>query len=314
MHNKLLNSRPIFDPQDTYTLRGICMIMIMIHHVFKLYSGCPDSIIRWGYLGVAVFFLISGWGMYCSMFKNNDVTWKYFWKQMKKLLVPYVFIWPLAEILYVVHHPDYSSATELARDFFSLTFPPFPGLWFFKVIVIAYAISIITFILINNRLGRLIILSLFSVIYYTLAWKILQLPMWWWGTSLCIVAGMWMAAYKDELHKVYNKKYIILIFSIVAYYVTFHYNVLPIPSRTIHSFFFAIAILSFGSVFNIANPILDYIGRNSLLFYLFHIAMCELLVPSMKIFSNQWVALVFILASTTLLCFVYNVVKKQLQK
>lgn len=48
MQNKLLNSRPIFDPQDTYTLRGICMIMIMIHHVFKLYSGCPDSIIRWG--------------------------------------------------------------------------------------------------------------------------------------------------------------------------------------------------------------------------------------------------------------------------
>ena len=314
MQNKWLNSRPIMDPQDTYTLRGICMIMIMVHHVFKVYPECPESIMRWGYLGVAVFFLISGWGMYCSMTKQSQITWRYFWKQIKKIIVPYIVVWPSAEVIYCVFYPHYLSFTNIIRDFVSFTFPPFPGLWFYKVILGAYIIHIITFILIKNKLARLLIVSVFSVAYYLIAWKILQLPMWWWGTSLCIVAGMWMAAYKDELHKVYNKKYIILIFSIVAYYVTFHYNVLPIPSRTIHSFFFAIAILSFGSVFNIANPILDYIGRNSLLFYLFHIAMCELLVPSMKIFSNQWVALVFILASTTLLCFVYNVVKKQLQK
>ena len=86
MGYKVLNTRYMMDPLDTYSLRGICMLMIIIHHVFKLYPDCPDSIMRWGYLGVAVFFVISGWGMYCSMERQEDLTWGYFAKQMKKLL------------------------------------------------------------------------------------------------------------------------------------------------------------------------------------------------------------------------------------
>lgn len=281
MQYKLLNSRPIMDIQDTYTLRGICMLMIIIHHVYKLYPDCPDSIMRWGYLGVAVFFVISGWGMYCSMERQEDLTWGYFAKQMKKLLIPYVIIWPIAEIFYCVQHIDYLSVRGLLRDFITLTFPPYPALWFFKVIVAAYVLSIGTFILIKSKITRLVIISLFSIIYYILAWKVVHLPMWWWGTSICVVAGMWMAAYKEKLEYLFNNyKYILLIGFVIAYFITLHHNLLHIlPSRTVHSFIFAIAMLSVVSVFNIVNPISDYIGKNSLLFYLFHISICELLAP-----------------------------------
>lgn len=275
----VINTRPLMDIIDTYSLKGICMLMIMCHHVLKLYPDCPDSIGRWGYLGVAVFFLISGWGMYSSMAKKEDVTWGYFWKQMKKLLIPYMIIWPMAETMYCVRYPEYISAIGLIRDFFTLTFPPFPGMWFLKVIVVAYIISIITFILVKNRLARLAIVSLLSAAYYIVAWKIVKLPLYWYGTSLCIVAGMWMAAYKDQLQKIFDKKIIIFICAIVAYYITLHYNLLPIPSRTVHSFVFAIAMVAAVSIFNIANPIMDYIGRNSLLFYLIHVPLCELLAP-----------------------------------
>lgn len=281
MKSRLINTRPFMAPQDTYSLRGICMLMIIIHHVFKQYSNCPDSIMRWGYLGVAVFFVISGWGMYCSMERQEDLTWGYFAKQMKKLLIPYVIIWPIAEIFYCVQHIDYLSVRGLLRDFITLTFPPYPALWFFKVIVAAYVLSIGTFILIKSKITRLVIISLFSIIYYILAWKVVHLPMWWWGTSLCIVAGMWMAAYKEKLEFLFNNyKYILLIGFVIAYFITLHHNFLHIlPSRTVHSFIFAIAMLSAVSVFNIVNPISNYIGRNSLLFYLFHIPICELLTP-----------------------------------
>lgn len=314
MRYKLLNSRPLMASQDTYSLRGICMLMIIIHHVFKLYPDCPESIMRWGYLGVAVFFVISGWGMYCSMERQEKVTWEYFAKQMKKLLIPYAIIWPLAEILYCAQHVDYLSAFGLLRDFFTLTFPPFPSMWFLKVIVVAYAFAIITFILVNNRLARLVIVSFFSIVYYVVAWKILKLPLYWYGTSLCIAAGLWMAAYREELSRIYSWKYALLIGGIILYYVSFHYNVLPLPSRTIHSFAFAIAMLSFISIISIANPILDYIGRNSLLFYLVHVSLCELLPPPLGFLRQRWMALVFILIITAILTISYNRIKIKLHK
>jgi peptidoglycan/LPS O-acetylase OafA/YrhL len=270
---------------------------------------------RWGYLGVAVFFVISGWGMYCSMNRQEEVTWKYFGKQMKKLLIPYIVIWPIAETIYCVQHIDYLSAFGLLRDFLSLTFPPFPGLWFLKVIFVAYTLSIGTFILVKSKITRLVIISLFSIIYYILAWKVVHIPMWWWGTSLCIVAGMWMAAYKDNLQKIFDKKIIILVCAVIVYYLTLNYNILLLPSRTIHSFVFAIAMLSTVAVFNIANPIFDYIGRNSLLFYLIHVPMCELLAPPpCEILRQRWVALILVLIITAILTILYNRIKIKLHK
>lgn len=88
-----------------------------------------------------------------------------------------------------------------------------------------------------------------------------------------------MAAYKDNLQKIFDKKIIILVCAVIVYFLTLNFNIIPLPSRTIHSFIFSIAMLSTVAVFNIANPIFDYIGRNSLLFYHVHISVCELLAP-----------------------------------
>ena len=303
------------DMLDTYSLKGICMLMIMFHHVLKLFPGCPESIMRWGYLGVAVFFLVSGWGMYSSMAKKEDVTLGYFGRQMKKLLIPYLIAFPLSESLYYLHHADFISFSDVICDLCTLSFSPVVDLWFFKVIVATYVISILTFILVMNRLARLAIVSMFGAAYYIVAWKILKLPLYWYGTSLCIVAGMWMAAYKNQLQKIYDKKIIIFVCAIVAYYITLHYNLLPIPSRTVHSFAFAIAMVAAVSIFNFANPIMDYIGRNSLLFYLIHVPLCELLAPPpFEFLRLKWIALGIVLILTAILTVSYNQIKIKLQK
>ena len=163
---KILNSRPMMDIQDTYTLRGLCMLMIIAHHVIKLMPDCPMTIWRWGDLGTAVFFLISGWGLYCSMEKREKVDRNYLWQNLKKLLIPFYVVWFVTEMAFKLLHPDYGWVKILC-DGAIFSMPSYEGvnLWFIKVIVCAYITSILAFMAVMQRLLRLTIVALICSIY-----------------------------------------------------------------------------------------------------------------------------------------------------
>lgn len=314
MGYKVFNTRHMMDPLDTYTLRGICMLMIIVHHVFKMYPDCPGTVMRWGFLGTGLFFFVSGWGLYCSMNKRTEVDWVYFVTQIKKLLIPYLVIWPITELMYCVRYSEYFSMLSVCRDFFTLTFPPFPALWFMKVIVATYILTIITFIAMRNKLIRLIVVTIFCFAYYWMAWKVWQLPTWWFGNVPCFVVGMWLAAYKENLKWILDKKYLLLILSVFGYYLFFRHNPFPIPTRTFLCVAFSFGMVSLVSVYNVINSACDYIGRNSLLFYLWHVSLCELIIPPPEgMLRSRWASLIIILTVTIVLCVLYNHIEKLLQ-
>lgn len=304
----------MMDPQDTYTLRGICMLMIIVHHVFKIFPDCPGTVMRWGFLGVGLFFFVSGWGLYCSMVKQ-EVGWTYFVSRIKKMLIPYFVIWPVAECLYLFRYPENLSVLTLCCDFITITFPPFPnGLWFLKVIVAAYLITIITFIITRNKHIRLFVVTIICIAYYIMAWKVWQLQTWWFGNIPCFIIGMWLAAYKEKLKWILDKKYLLLILSVLGYYLFFGHNPFPIPTRTFLCIAFSFGMVSLCSILNMENPIFDYIGRYSLLFYLWHVALCEsLLPPCLNIFDNRWLMLVIIICATIVFCILYKKVERLIQ-
>lgn len=166
MGYKVFNTRPFMDMQDTYTLRGVCMLMIIVHHVIKLMPDCPTTIWRWGDLGTSVFFFISGWGLYCSMEKREKVEWGYLWQNLKKLLLPFYVVWFVTEMAFKLSHPEYGWWKTFC-DGAILSLPSFEGvnLWFIKVIVCAYITSILTFMAVRQRWLRLFIIALICCIY-----------------------------------------------------------------------------------------------------------------------------------------------------
>ena len=74
--------RALFDKEDTYSLRGLCMLAIIGHHLFQ-WTGSrygvsypmPVGLVfsNAGYLGSALFFLISGYGTNLDL-TNFDLT------------------------------------------------------------------------------------------------------------------------------------------------------------------------------------------------------------------------------------------------
>lgn len=133
MSSKIIHNRELFEREDTYSLRGLCMLAIIAHHLFQFTSSrygvvfsqpLAFSLQSAGYLSSAVFFLISGFGMTLSLWKHRPNCVDAM-RRISKIYLPYLFFWLICIVLIAV---DDSRQYEL-NDFASLvTFQlPFMG-------------------------------------------------------------------------------------------------------------------------------------------------------------------------------------------
>ncbi len=298
MQYKLLNSRPIMDIQDTYTLRGICMLMIIIHHVLKYAEWAPIPIRGiWGDMGTAVFFFISGWGLYCSMEKKERVDLDYLLQNMKKLLVPFLIVWAITEVAYQIIHSE-------------IEWSGYGRIWFIQVITGAYIVSILTFMIVKWRILRLTIVLILCLTYIYIGWKVLCLPQYRWGSVICFPAGMWLSAYRRELKPVLEQKWAIAIISLFLYWLFRNYDFLPLRACLKYSIPFCLLFVSLGSIVNIQSKLLYFIGKNSLLFYLIHIALLLLLRESEYMCEHYILTLCVVFIGTVALSWIYKKVQE----
>ena len=288
----------MMDPQDTYVLRGICMLMIIVHHVFKYASWAPEPIRGiWGDMGTAVFFFISGWGLYCSMEKREKVDWGYLWQNLKKLLVPFLIVWAITEVLYQIVHPE-------------IEWSGYGRIWFIQVIIGAYIVSILTFMIVKWRILRLTIVLILCLTYIYIGWKVLCLPQYRWGSVICFPAGMWLSAYRRELKPVLEQKWAIAIISLFLYWLFRNYDFLPLRACLKYSIPFCLLFVSMGSIVNIQSKLLYFIGKNSLLFYLIHIASLLLLRESEYMCEHYILTLCVVFIGTVALSWIYKKVQE----
>ena len=84
-------------------------------------------------MGCAVFFLLSGYGLSCSVEKNFPISISYVYKHLIKLLEPFLFIWLIDT--FFVHYLDSISITNLfTLSIYSNQY------WFLKEILLLYII------------------------------------------------------------------------------------------------------------------------------------------------------------------------------
>lgn len=92
----------LFDKDSTYSLRGVAILAVMLHHCYIMSvtkMGMPDFYSPFGReLGsysVAIFFMLSGYGMFLSMRKTNTLSLGYLYNHLMTLIVPFVFVFIL---------------------------------------------------------------------------------------------------------------------------------------------------------------------------------------------------------------------------
>lgn len=92
--------KPILDKGATDLLKFLCCIMVSMHHYVQTWykTGGEHNLLfdafssQGGYLGVAVFFFLSGYGLMMSWNKQPMTFAQFLWKRIRKVYLPVVFI------------------------------------------------------------------------------------------------------------------------------------------------------------------------------------------------------------------------------
>ena len=261
----------LLEKDDSYALRGVCMIMIIVHHTYLSaidmpacqtdnWLSCLDIGWSWGYDGTRVFLFLSGFGMFFSLLRNRPVSKAYVRTKAAKMFIPYLWLWIISLVVYMLL--DVRQMTpQLFMSFLSLDIPPDNEAWFYKVIIGLYALSMIVFTTFKSPRACVAAVTAVCVVYYCAADFILGAGPWWFITVLNFPFGMIVAANYERL-KAVRPIFIILpctvLFALLQY---FH------PNPTLSSLLFTVIAINIIRYVNINNRLLRYIGTNSILFY-----------------------------------------------
>ena len=306
-------SQVLLDRKDTYSLRGICILGIILHHIYCIgtesygisFPLVFDVTLRYtGYLASGVFFFLSGFGVYCSL-QRKELTPKYVFQHLLKLYLPFLFIFILD--LFVTVLLGQFDITKSILRMASLSLARGGTLWFMKVIFVLYIITFGVFYIFKDSRFRVSIVSLIVLMYTIFGIVCIGYTNdFWYKSVLCFPIGMIVAWKYAEITKanykmdlLINLLFFAISVSLSAKYPNTLFGELLIMVSSVCFSFLSIFIVYY---INVTNKFFDYCGKNSLCLYLFHLPF---LVTSGLIGSFAGFALA-VLGGVFMLTFIYK--------
>lgn len=290
---KLFHKVNVFEKDDTYNLRGLCMIAIIIHHLYQFLAyqygfdfGVVGNIFlqALGYLATSVFFLVSGFGLYYSICKQKKITAKYIFLHYYKLILPFIFVWLISAISFILYKEG--SLSNITNTLLNLSLPQGGCIWFFNEILILYGLVYLTFSLVENDIMRLSGISILVLLWVYICAFQLKWGSNWYNSVLCFPIGLWISYYKlihkDCWKKNYRLHRLVKI-SVPLFFVVFFVAQSINPSRYcqagLEHFCKSIALIGSAISFSVISIIIvsrinircglfRYYGRHSLIFYI----------------------------------------------
>lgn len=299
-------------PKDvTYSLRGVCMLMIIMCHTYIHKKGITHphnltilQIHNWGMWASALFLYLSGYGMFFSINKQGIINREYILKKFKKLIQPFIYVWVVYLFSFILFDNE-RLKFSLFLDFFTFAVPN-AETWFYREIVSLYFISFIIFGFIKGNLKIPLIWGI-CIVFCLYCSLFTHLGRWWFNATLCFPLGMTTAWQLEKINKV-NPCIILSISGIALFVFTFIYRL-----DILSCIFFSISALFLFSIANIHFSALTFVGVNSLLYYLLE-------TPTKRYFSNMletqnyYLYVLYTLIGITLLTHLYLTIQRVTKK
>ncbi|MDE6235030.1 MAG: acyltransferase [Muribaculaceae bacterium] len=297
-------------------IRGICCLLVVIHHYANLYESVAEyTPVIWkifssigGFLGVGVFFFLSGYGVTESS-KSKLLTFSQILKSRYwKLLWPILIV---NSIYLIYRYLTFSTIDILNHD------PSYYGinlkgvdraLWFVEVLFYCYALfyiycwigncirkpdSSIKLVRFWNHAGRLIVQGLFFLglavivnqLYPDKFWYYINIPMFW--------LGIIYSEYRNEISKWMTPLITLLMFGLVLGVTVFfrfvHYIDL---SHMGYGLACVILIIGLSRKYYVTTAYNSLLGIISMEIYITHYKLLQLLSADRTIIPSFWLFLV----------------------
>lgn len=310
--NKNGNSN-FLSKESTGALRGAAIIAIVFSHVCQDAPELNDLLIggkytytvifSWGGIGVAIFFLLSGFGCYLSIKKSKNIL---IWcaKHIVKLLIYFVIAFAFVLLANCFILGNTFTAKEWLLSFVTIRFPGTTS-WYFKIQLLFYILLAVSE-RIKHRQCWLI--SIYVLVYAIIA-DYCGLSDYWWKTSMCFAAGCALAEYKDKIIPIIEKvwvKIIIVLLGCGAFVYTridFHYI---LPTQLIAYICISGCVVVVWDWIIRKNKMLERIGKASLAMYLVHIGVVDSAFELNMNINVKVIAFVAITVIGTVICYLLS--------
>lgn len=297
--------------ESTNALKGLAIIMIALSHICQYEKSLNETLIgrgitytvlfSWGAIGVSLFFLLSGYGSFLSIAKTEKYG-RWLSKHVIKMLIHFIVAFiPIICIMRFVFCVDIQ-AMDCLINFITLRFPG-STVWYFKIQILFYILLAISMRISKKK--ACMIVCILSLCYGLIADYVIGLPDYWWKTSLCFMAGCFLAKYSESIEKIIrgNIKHIgLLAIGCISYIVIMKDSHYIFPVQIISYMVLAFCITMVWDWFVRGNHELEIFGKTSLDIYLVHIGMVEGIF--ITAFSVNVKVMIFALSVTvlTVLC------------
>jgi len=212
-----------FNRDNTLPLRGLLALLIVAHHLGQRTDifGISYFASSFGYQIVAVFFLLSGYGLCVSyMAKRKEYLHGFLHRRLGKLLPKFIMLTLIMMLAY--HIFCGSSIYEQVIKFFSNGVTPLPHSWFICAIIYVYISFYLCAFWGNSPLCVGICFLLSSLLYIFIVNYLLHYWEYWWMTILSVNVGYFIALYERKITMLINNhRFISYSLMIAALFLSF---------------------------------------------------------------------------------------------
>ena len=267
--------------KSTKSLKGLLALLIIFHHISqKVTTG--ENFSNFEYMGryiVALFFFLSGYGLYFQYSNNANYMKNFLRKRLVRIFIPfYVFI-----VIYVIYRATLGEVINV--DFFLSFWKDHNNIiyngWFINSIIVLYVIFYISFVRNNSKTSfyTLIVLTLVYIF-----WKAYQdHGDWEYVSIMAFLLGVFWMENRSLIEKCIEKNYFSFLVSFsILMYVFHHYEVIMknigITNKYVYygivgnlcTMFFVVYFLLLTNKLNFSNKYLDFLGYISFEVYMIH--------------------------------------------
>lgn len=279
---KTQNEQKTFSLDTMVCIKGIFAIMIVLFHLSQriecgfLFILIGDT----GYLSVAIFFFISGYGMYKHVIQSGG---GYCRSIISKRLPRVILPWVIASLIYAIYWASEGGVEKIIQicDNHKNGYLLITNSWYVIAISIFYIVFFFAFRYCKNNYKAGILFSFIGILTYIVIAYLIGLGGWWFYSSFAFIVGMLWCEKEVAINKIEGKNYVLFIFFwavifIIGYILRF-FNSNELHSAIVYNIALLISSAGFvGFVFSILNRVSlnnqlwRFIGKISYEIYLLH--------------------------------------------
>lgn len=282
-----------FDLDATLPLRGLLAILIVCHHIGQKSAGYIPGLscifVSMGLQIVAVFFFISGYGLFVSYKKKGEKYLQGFLKKRYSKILPVFLVLSILCIFIDLYNGH--SLTHLFHRY-SSGVTPLPYSWFIYAIIYVYAAFYLSALIGKNITRTGVIFTAFLFLYIIIIRFIVGFPQYWYITILCTSAGYFTAYFERDIEEYLSSHRYIFFSSVIAFlFLSFcamcKIIVISQELTTLWLIAQAFSVYVIVRILGFINwKILALVGGFSLELYLVHGIWLIYILPHLNIFSG----------------------------